>query len=91
MVELYSIMNEENEIKPDSTTILTVLSGCSHGGMENRGLKFFYDMVSKKDGVELCVEHYGCVVDLLGRTGLVDKVLQFINEEQKERILLGHE
>ncbi|XP_073155619.1 putative pentatricopeptide repeat-containing protein At3g13770, mitochondrial [Henckelia pumila] len=78
MVDLYSIMNQENEIKPDSTTILTVLSGCSHGGMENRGLKIFDDISSKKDGVELGVEHYGCVVDLLGRAGLVDKALQFI-------------
>ncbi|XP_073067080.1 putative pentatricopeptide repeat-containing protein At3g13770, mitochondrial [Primulina eburnea] len=78
VVDLYSIMNEENEIKPDSTTILTVLSGCSHGGMENRGLKIFDDIASKKYGVELGVEHYGCVVDLLGRAGLVDKALQFI-------------
>ncbi|XP_073316888.1 putative pentatricopeptide repeat-containing protein At3g13770, mitochondrial [Primulina huaijiensis] len=78
VVDLYSIMNEENEIKPDSTTILTVLSGCSHGGMENRGLKIFDDIASKRYGVELGVEHYGCVVDLLGRAGLVDKALQFI-------------
>ncbi|KZV46302.1 pentatricopeptide repeat-containing protein mitochondrial-like [Dorcoceras hygrometricum] len=78
VVDLYCIMNEENEIKPDSATLLTVLSGCSHGGMENRGLKIFYDMASKKDGVELGIEHYGCVVDLLGRAGLVNKALLFI-------------
>ncbi|KAI3446449.1 hypothetical protein Pfo_003114 [Paulownia fortunei] len=79
IVDLYNRMREENKISPDSTTLLTVLSGCSHGGMENRGLKFF-DVMARKYGVDLTIEHFGCVVDLLGRAGQLERALQFIKE-----------
>ncbi|KAL8459871.1 hypothetical protein ACS0TY_031687 [Phlomoides rotata] len=79
VVELYNRMTEENKINPDSTTLLTVLSGCSHGGMEDVGLKFF-DEMAVKYGLDLGIEHYGCVVDLLGRAGQLQRALQFIKE-----------
>ncbi|KAK6151276.1 hypothetical protein DH2020_013911 [Rehmannia glutinosa] len=80
VVDLYNRMREENKIKPDSTTLLTVLSGCSHGAMENIGLKIFDEMMAEKNGVDLSVEHYGCVVDLLGRAGQLERALRFIKE-----------
>ncbi|KAH6794632.1 Pentatricopeptide repeat superfamily protein [Perilla frutescens var. hirtella] len=79
IVDLYNKMREENKINADSTTLLTVLSGCSHGGMEHIGLKFF-DEVALKCGVDLGIEHYGCVVDLLGRAGQLERALQFIKK-----------
>lgn len=79
VVDLYNRMRAENKITPDSATLLTVLSGCSHGGMENRGLKFF-DEMAVKCGIDLGIEHYGCVVDLLGRAGQLERALQFIKE-----------
>ncbi|PPD77147.1 hypothetical protein GOBAR_DD25932 [Gossypium barbadense] len=80
VVELYKLMRNENKIKPDSVTLLGVLSGCSHGGMENVGLEIFEEMVNGKDGVEPDIEHYGCVVDLLGRAGRVEEAFQFIKK-----------
>ncbi|GFP90342.1 putative pentatricopeptide repeat-containing protein at3g13770 mitochondrial [Phtheirospermum japonicum] len=75
-------MKDENNIKPDGATLLTVLSGCSHGGMENTGLRIF-DEMARKNGIEpidLSIEHYGCVVDLLRRAGQLERALQFIKE-----------
>lgn len=79
VVELFKLMREENKVKPDSVTLLAVLSGCSHGGMEDIGLEIFDEMAKKKHGdQEPEMEHYGCVVDLLGRAGRLDEVLEFI-------------
>ncbi|KAL6539843.1 putative pentatricopeptide repeat-containing protein, mitochondrial [Orobanche hederae] len=82
VVELYNKMKEESTIKPDGTTLLTVLSGCSHGGTENTGLKIFDDVASENGivPVDLSVEHYGCVVDLLGRAGQLERALGFIED-----------
>lgn len=80
VVELFNLMREENKVKPDSVTYLAVLSGCSHGGMEDRGLEFFNEMVNCKDGFEPEIEHYGCVVDMLGRAGRVGEALEFIKK-----------
>ncbi|KAL3623759.1 hypothetical protein CASFOL_032575 [Castilleja foliolosa] len=82
VVELYNKMRDENNIKPDSATLLTVLSGCSHGGMENTGLRIFDEMVCENGigSIDLSIEHYGCVVDLLGRAGQLERALRFIKE-----------
>ncbi|CAA2983079.1 pentatricopeptide repeat-containing At3g13770, mitochondrial [Olea europaea subsp. europaea] len=79
-IDLYEMIREESNIKPNRTTLLAVLSGCGHGGMENRGLEIFNDMATGKDGIDLGIEHYGCVVDLLGRAGQVRKAFQFIQQ-----------
>ncbi|KAL3534226.1 hypothetical protein ACH5RR_002687 [Cinchona calisaya] len=80
VVELFELLKAEITTRPNSVTLLAVLSGCSHGGMEHRGLKIFDEMLNEEDGVELGIEHYACVVDLLGRSGQVERALQFINQ-----------
>ncbi|CAN1745073.1 Putative pentatricopeptide repeat-containing protein At3g13770, mitochondrial [Linum perenne] len=77
-VELFESMTMESKVKPDSVTLLAVLSGCSHGGLEDKGLKIFNEMSNGKYGIRPESEHYGCVVDLLGRKGRVDDAFQFI-------------
>lgn len=84
VVKLFKLMKEENKIRPDSVTFLAVLSGCSHGGMEDRGLEFFYEMGKGKNGIEPELEHYGCVVDLLGRSGRVEEAFEFIKKMPSE-------
>ncbi|KAF6158636.1 hypothetical protein GIB67_040150 [Kingdonia uniflora] len=82
VIELFQLMREENQVKPDSVTFMAVLSGCSHGGLVDEGLKFFDEMIDgpNADRVRPEVEHYGCVVDLLGRAGRVENALEFIKK-----------
>ncbi|KAF8403855.1 hypothetical protein HHK36_011961 [Tetracentron sinense] len=80
VIELFRLMREKNEVKPDSVTFMAVLSGCSHGGLVDEGLDVFSEMVNGQDGVDPEIEHYGCVVDLLGRGGRVDKAFTFIKQ-----------
>ncbi|CAL9025860.1 unnamed protein product [Prunus brigantina] len=80
VVKLFRLMKEENKVRPDSVTFLAVLSGCSHGGMEDRGLEYFYAMAEGENGIEPELEHYGCVADLLGRAGRVEEAFEFIKK-----------
>lgn len=55
-------------IRPDGVLMVSVLSACSHAGLTEKGLEYFFGM-EKVYGVVPRLEHYACVVDLLGRAG----------------------
>ncbi|GKA72028.1 pentatricopeptide repeat-containing protein [Tanacetum coccineum] len=64
-------------VKPNEVTYIAVLSACSHVGMVDEGLKHFSSMYSEHK-ITPKMEHYACVVDLLGRSGSLDKAVEFI-------------
>ncbi|KAK7261712.1 hypothetical protein RIF29_28030 [Crotalaria pallida] len=57
-------------MKPDNITFVAVLSACSHAGLVSVGRDLFDRMVTEFK-IEPNVEHYSCMVDLLGRAGLL--------------------
>ncbi|KAF7824786.1 pentatricopeptide repeat-containing protein [Senna tora] len=63
--------------KPNSVTFLCVLFACSHGGMIEEGLNIFH-LMEDKYGMVPEMEHYTCVVDLLGRVGRLNDAMEFI-------------
>lgn len=65
------------KIEPNGITFLGLLSACVHAGFWNGGLKFF-DSMRADYHLEPEVEHYGCLVDLLGRSGHLDQALEII-------------
>uniref|UniRef100_A0A0E0C080 Pentacotripeptide-repeat region of PRORP domain-containing protein n=1 Tax=Oryza meridionalis TaxID=40149 RepID=A0A0E0C080_9ORYZ len=66
-VELFLRMEKEN-VSPNDVTFLAVLSACSHVGLTDLGCWYFKTMVSQYK-IKPRVEHYGCMIDLLGRAG----------------------
>ncbi|XP_062183618.1 pentatricopeptide repeat-containing protein At5g56310-like [Phragmites australis] len=66
-VEMFRRMEREN-VAPNDVTFLAILSACSHVGLTDLGRWCFNIMVSHY-GIKPRVEHYGCMVDLLGRAG----------------------
>uniref|UniRef100_M8ATX5 Pentatricopeptide repeat-containing protein n=1 Tax=Aegilops tauschii TaxID=37682 RepID=M8ATX5_AEGTA len=64
-------------VKPDSIVGLGVLSACCRAGMVLKGLEIYNSLV-KDHKVHPTVEMSACVVDLLGRSGLIDHALDFI-------------
>ncbi|PON76476.1 Pentatricopeptide repeat [Parasponia andersonii] len=77
-IELFREM-ERAKIEPNAITFLGLLSACAHAGYWSEGLKYFNSM--RKDyRLEPEVEHYGCLVDLLGRSGWLDQALQMIKK-----------
>ncbi|RLM56281.1 putative pentatricopeptide repeat-containing protein [Panicum miliaceum] len=77
VAQLFRSMPEE--VNPDSVTLLAVLSGYSHGGLVDEGLDMF-DLIVKAQRTLLNIEHYGCVIDLLGRSGRLQKALNLIQK-----------
>ncbi|MQL73715.1 hypothetical protein Taro_006074 [Colocasia esculenta] len=66
-------------IQPDAITFTGLLSGCSHSGLVDLGLKHFNCMRSMYF-VEPRMQHYACVVDLLGRAGRLTQAKQLIDQ-----------
>ncbi|XP_074283375.1 pentatricopeptide repeat-containing protein At2g29760, chloroplastic-like [Silene latifolia] len=64
-------------IKPDHITYIGILSACSHAGLVSIGRKHFLDM-EQVFGLLAKVEHYACMIDLLGRGGLLGEAFDMI-------------
>ncbi|XP_015692479.2 pentatricopeptide repeat-containing protein At3g05340 [Oryza brachyantha] len=65
--------------KPTYVTFLSLLHACSHIGSPKKGLEILNSM-SSQYGVLPRMEHYACVVDMLGRAGLLDEAKSFIED-----------
>ncbi|KAL6518317.1 hypothetical protein OROMI_034018 [Orobanche minor] len=68
---------ELRSLVPSEITFIGVLYACSHCGMVDEGFSYF-DRMTKEFGIVPKMEHYGCMVDLMGRAGLVKKAYEFI-------------
>lgn len=66
-------------VKPNHITFVAVLAACSHAGLLDDGRHWFHAM-KKEFGIDPGVEHYGCIVDLLGRAGCLDEAYGLIKE-----------
>ncbi|RAL45431.1 hypothetical protein DM860_013827 [Cuscuta australis] len=80
-MSVFSCMEEEDGFKIDSVSFISVLSACRHAGMVDEGRNLFWDVMQKKYRIRPGVEHYACMVDLLGRAGLFDETMELINKE----------
>ncbi|KAG4176542.1 hypothetical protein ERO13_A11G251500v2 [Gossypium hirsutum] len=75
-LELFSEMEREGA-RPNDITFIGLLNACSHAGLVEEGKLIFEKMVHAFALVPK-IEHYGCMVDLLGRAGLLDEAYGII-------------
>ncbi|GFP80868.1 pentatricopeptide repeat-containing protein at4g33990, partial [Phtheirospermum japonicum] len=75
-LKIFDKMNGE-KMKPNSVTFLSLLSACSHSGLLREGCEAVNSM-KWKFGIEPDLDHYTCVVDLLGRSGKIKEALSII-------------
>ncbi|BAU01851.1 hypothetical protein LR48_Vigan10g183400 [Vigna angularis] len=76
VISLFNHM-EDMGLQPDSLAFAVILSACSHAGLVCEGRRYFDRMV-RMYGIKPSVEHYGCMVDLLGRSGLIEEAYDII-------------
>lgn len=69
-IDLFEEMKKQS-VKTDAITFLAVLSSCRHAGLIREGWLYFNSMV--KNGVQPELDHYSCIIDLLGRAGLLEE------------------
>ncbi|XP_058195006.1 pentatricopeptide repeat-containing protein At2g27610 [Rhododendron vialii] len=77
-LELLGIMIQRG-LKLDKVTFLAVLIGCDHAGLVEEG-KMVFDSMKSIHGIEQERQHYSCLVDLLGRAGLLDEAEELIKQ-----------
>ncbi|KAH7307843.1 hypothetical protein KP509_22G079900 [Ceratopteris richardii] len=70
---------QEEGLSPDHTIFSSLLNACSHLGRVDEGHMYFA-LLTKRFGVKPDLEHYTCIVDLLGRAGHIDKAVRVIQE-----------
>lgn len=88
-IEMFRAMLKHG-FRPNSITFVGVLNACSHRGLVELGFEMFHSMV-KDYKIEPRVEHYGCMVDLLGRVGRLEEAFSFITRMKTtpDHIMLG--
>ncbi|KAL1537807.1 pentatricopeptide repeat-containing protein, mitochondrial [Salvia divinorum] len=76
---LFNRMVNVSRITPNHVTFLGALSACAHAGLVGEGMEIFKSM-ERVYSTRPRMEHYACVVDMLGRAGRLDEALEFITQ-----------
>ncbi|XP_022727509.1 pentatricopeptide repeat-containing protein At3g02330, mitochondrial [Durio zibethinus] len=77
-LKIFEDMITENVI-PNHATFVSVLRACAHIGLVEKGLRYFA-LMSSDYGLTPQLEHYSCMVDIMGRAGQVSEALKLIND-----------
>lgn len=64
-------------IRPDHITYVGVLSACTHVGLVEQG-RSYYNLMRSVHRIEPTHSHYACMIDLLGRAGLLQEAFNVI-------------
>ncbi|CAL9226044.1 unnamed protein product [Arabidopsis halleri] len=75
-MELFSKMIDL-DYKPNHITFLAVLQACAHSGSLEKGWEYFHIM-KQVYNISPGLDHYSCMVDLLGRKGKLEEALELI-------------
>ncbi|EPS67103.1 hypothetical protein M569_07673, partial [Genlisea aurea] len=77
--EALNLFNQmlETGLRPTDITFISVLNACAHSGFISEGQALFSSM--KDDhGIRPKVEHYGCMVHLLGKNGKLNQAWDMV-------------
>ncbi|PKI43091.1 hypothetical protein CRG98_036570 [Punica granatum] len=75
-VKLFMEMEKE-KVAPDHITFLNVLTACAHSGLIEEANNYFEHMMDFY-GIKPRIEHFGCMVDLFGRAGMINEAMEII-------------
>ncbi|PKU81271.1 pentatricopeptide repeat-containing protein At4g21065 [Dendrobium catenatum] len=76
---LFDKLRKEAILLPDNITFVGVLSACSRAGLLHEGRRFF-DSMLQDFSIKPTVQHYTCMIDLLGHAGRLAEAHQLIKE-----------
>ncbi|XP_073293556.1 pentatricopeptide repeat-containing protein At5g66520-like [Primulina huaijiensis] len=82
-LNLFSRMEQAGRFTPDSVTFLVILFACSQSGLVEEGLRIFESMTTRYR-IKPSLRHYGCIVDLLGRAGMLEQAHEIVENMSVE-------
>ena len=77
------MMQCEGDVKPDEVTFVGLLNACTHGGLVEKGFSYF-ELMTRDYKIEPQIQHYGCLIDLLGRAGRFEEAMEVVREMSME-------
>ncbi|KAF5193944.1 Pentatricopeptide repeat-containing protein [Thalictrum thalictroides] len=77
-VKMFEDMRRQG-VDPNDATFVGTLSCCTHAGLTQKGKELF-DLMITKHKIKPRLQHYGCMVDLLGRGGCIREAQELINK-----------
>ncbi|XP_010424104.2 PREDICTED: pentatricopeptide repeat-containing protein At5g15300-like [Camelina sativa] len=92
-IEIFEEM-QRLKVWPNEVTFIGVILACSHSGRVDEGSQYF-SLMKDMYNIEPNLKHYGCMVDMLGRAGLLEEAFMFVESMKIEpnaivwRTLLG--
>lgn len=81
-LELFENMLKQR-FKPDNVTFIGVLSACLHSNWVEQGQGYF-DSISTQHELTPTLDHYACMVNLIGRSGRIDQAISLIKSMPHE-------
>ncbi|WCJ21602.1 Tetratricopeptide repeat (TPR)-like superfamily protein [Euphorbia peplus] len=81
-IELFGKLEDQGLI-PDHITFLALLYACSHSGLVDEGKRILKTMKHKYH-LEPWLEHYTCLVDLLGRKNRIEEAYEYVKSMEIE-------
>ncbi|KAM0868845.1 hypothetical protein ACQ4PT_041056 [Festuca glaucescens] len=82
-IALFKDMVRRADVVPNHVTFIGLLTACSHAGMVRDG-RYYFAQMKDKYGILPSPDHYTCMVDLLGRAGLVDEAFDLVRSMSVE-------
>eukprot|EP01018_Ginkgo_biloba_P012919 Gb_21940 [translate_table: standard] len=70
---------QHSGVRPNDITLVCVLSACCHAGLVEEGRHYFHSM-GQNYQITPSMQHYVCMIDLLGRAGHLDEAQDIINK-----------
>ncbi|KAL5580914.1 hypothetical protein UlMin_013356 [Ulmus minor] len=70
-------------VSPNHISFISVLGACSHAGLVEEG-KMLFDSMVKEHRMYPKMEHYACMVDLLGRANQLDEAAKVVENMRIE-------
>ncbi|MCL7032855.1 hypothetical protein MKW94_024122 [Papaver nudicaule] len=77
-IDLFHEMTKYGGFLPDGVTFLALLTAFTHKGMVEEGVRLF-ECMRIEYGIPAEIEHYGCMVDMLGRAGRLKEAYELIS------------
>ncbi|KAI0504270.1 hypothetical protein KFK09_015222 [Dendrobium nobile] len=71
----YGMLNEG--VPPNHITLTSVLCACNYAGLVTEAERYFNSM-EEMFGIERTLEHYACMVDILGRAGRLSSAMGLV-------------
>ena len=81
MVEAKSYFEtmQNHDFGADEVTFISLLAGCNHGGLIEEGFYYLQSMINYH-ALTPTIQHYICMIDILGRVGCIDEAERVVLE-----------